>query len=143
MSTKHVAVMLTLVLVARIAQAQQSTSEVRKDTLTILKGDSPSDVHVRLVSVGARVQVLDIPNWLAADTLDLTTPVRVVLPAHAFSLSVSSATDATVTLVTETSHGEHERFRSTIHAPVTLTRKATDGKLSVQATSGGRSERVP
>jgi len=144
MSAQHVAgFALYLVLAAGVAQAQKPTSEVHLDTLTILKGDSPSDVRVRLVGVGAHVQIVKFPN-LEADTLELTTPVQVVLPAQAFSLSVSTPTDATVTIMSDAaSHGGRGRFRSTIHAPFTLKRAATNGSLSVTAGGNGRSERVP
>ena len=145
MSTQRAATLaLFMLLGTRIAQAQAPTSKADSDTLTIDKGASPTPVRVRLVNVGAHVQIMGLMSQLVADTMYVTTPVRIVLPLQPFSISVSSADDATITMMSHVDAPTGaERFRSTIHAPLTLTRSVENGKLSVRAQGAGKSERVP
>jgi hypothetical protein len=134
---------LALLFAAGAAHAQHTPASPRPDTLTIVKGESPVEVRLRLTTVGAHVLVLKGGSQLVADTMEISTPVQVVLPAQSFSLHVSASPDAMISILSDsTPQPKRGRFRSTFHAPFTLARTAPNGALMLQSASM-TSQRVP
>ena len=125
---------------AQTMATRDSGSHVR-----IIGGDSTRHVKVRLVNAGAHVHMVTAP-WVEADTLIISTPVELALPAGAFRLMVTPVAKAEEVVLVYGASAQRThvatRFSAQVWAPVILERTGSNDPVRISSRKM-TAERLP